>query len=99
MLKRCLAAVIAAALLAVFSGCSSDSSSSSSSSGGGGGVTQSYWYCWDDGHGGPHHLGYHVSADHVCTDEELRTFGCSYNGGFDGNTTLPPSRTGYWSCR
>jgi hypothetical protein len=34
-----------------------------------------YWYCWDDGHDGPHHLGYPVSGDHLCTDSELRAAG------------------------
>jgi hypothetical protein len=35
----------------------------------------SYWYCWDDGHGGAHHLGYPVSGDHLCSDAELKAAG------------------------
>jgi hypothetical protein len=34
-------------------------------------VNQTYWYCWDDGHGEPHHLGHPVTGDHLCTDQEL----------------------------
>ena len=32
----------------------------------------SYWYCWDEGAKKPHHLGHHVSGDHVCSDDELK---------------------------
>jgi hypothetical protein len=38
-------------------------------------VTQTYWYCWDDGHGGPHHLGYRLAGDHLCSNGELRAAG------------------------
>ena len=41
-------------------------------------VTQGYWYCWDDGSGPPHHLGYPVSNDHLCTDAELAKFHWSH---------------------
>lgn len=34
-------------------------------------VNQSYWYCWDTGDPDPHHLGYPVNNDHLCTDGEL----------------------------
>jgi hypothetical protein len=34
-----------------------------------------YWYCWDDGQGGPHHLGHPVSGDHLCSDAELKAGG------------------------
>jgi hypothetical protein len=34
-------------------------------------VSQSYWYCWNTGAPSPHHLGYHVNGDHLCTDAEL----------------------------
>jgi hypothetical protein len=38
--------------------------------------TNSYWYCWDNpAAGGPHHLGYPVSGDHICSDEELKNQG------------------------
>ena len=32
---------------------------------------QGYWYCWDKGDPKPHHLGYKVSGDHLCTNREL----------------------------
>jgi hypothetical protein len=38
-------------------------------------VSQSYWYCWNSGAPQPHHLGYHVSGDHYCTDKELQDSG------------------------
>ncbi|HYT44593.1 MAG TPA: hypothetical protein VEP90_19845 [Methylomirabilota bacterium] len=34
-------------------------------------VTQSYWYCWDNGTPGHHHFGHHVYGDHFCTNQEL----------------------------
>jgi hypothetical protein len=47
--------------------------------GGGGDTTQDYWYCWDEGDPMPHHLGYHVSGDHLCDDSELSDAGCTDN--------------------
>lgn len=32
---------------------------------------QNYWYCWNDGAANPHHLGYKVSDDHLCSRQEL----------------------------
>jgi hypothetical protein len=54
--------------------------------GGGDGATQDYWYCWDEGDPSPHHLGYPVSGDHLCTDEELDASGCTQDDNGD------------WSC-
>ena len=34
-------------------------------------VNQSYYYCWDEGYPEPHHLGYPVNDDHLCTVGEL----------------------------
>lgn len=34
-------------------------------------VTQSWYYCWDYGDPQPHHYGYPVSGDHLCTNREL----------------------------
>jgi len=44
-------------------------------------VSQSYWYCWDSGPVLPHHLGYRVVGDHLCTDQELASLATT--------TTLP----------
>ena len=55
-----IAGVCATATLAA--GCDNWISSSSNS----------YWYCWDEGAKKPHHLGHHVSGDHVCNDNELK---------------------------
>jgi hypothetical protein len=38
-------------------------------------MTQSYWYCWDSGNLSPHHLGYSVSGDHLCSKQELHDAG------------------------
>ena len=38
-------------------------------------LSQSYWYCWDTGPLVPHHLGYRVLTDHLCTDQELASLG------------------------
>ncbi|HEY5267943.1 MAG TPA: CAP domain-containing protein [Candidatus Saccharimonadales bacterium] len=38
-------------------------------------ATQTYWYCWDTGNPSPHHLGYRVSGDHYCTNQELHDAG------------------------
>jgi hypothetical protein len=35
----------------------------------------SYWYCWDNGAGAPHHYGRPVEGDHVCSDDELQGTG------------------------
>jgi hypothetical protein len=32
---------------------------------------QTYYYCWNDGASQPHHLGYWVSTDHLCSWREL----------------------------
>jgi hypothetical protein len=34
-----------------------------------------YYYCWDSGNPSPHHLGYHVSGDHICSNQELHDVG------------------------
>ena len=39
------------------------------------GTLQFYWYCWNDGHAGPHHLGHRVIGDHLCTVGELKRYG------------------------
>lgn len=31
-----------------------------------------YWYCWDRGAPRPHHVGYRVSGDHVCTEQDIQ---------------------------
>lgn len=36
---------------------------------------QYYWYCWNSGNSSPHHLGYHVSGDHLCSYQELHDAG------------------------
>jgi hypothetical protein len=36
---------------------------------------QGYWYCWNLGALNPHHLGYRVPNDHLCTWGELRSIG------------------------
>lgn len=38
-------------------------------------IVQGYWYCWDSGLGSPHHLGYPIAGDHLCTYGELRRAG------------------------
>ena len=38
-------------------------------------LSQSYWNCWDTGPLVPHHLGYRVLTDHLCTDQELASLG------------------------
>lgn len=38
-------------------------------------MSQSYWYCWDSGNLSPHHLGYSVSGDHLCSKQELHDAG------------------------
>jgi hypothetical protein len=35
-------------------------------------VSQSHLYCWDTGPPMPHHLGYPVVGDHLCTNGELQ---------------------------
>jgi hypothetical protein len=38
--------------------------------------SNSYWFCWNNpAQGGPHHLGYRVSGDHICSDDELKNEG------------------------
>jgi hypothetical protein len=62
------------------------------------GVTQGYWYCWDSGDPKPHHLGYHVSGDHLCTDRELsEKFPASR---FPATSSNDGDRVtqGYWYC-
>ncbi|MEU6416043.1 hypothetical protein [Streptomyces spiralis] len=36
---------------------------------------QGYWYCWNSGDPGPHHLDHWVPNDHLCTWGELRSAG------------------------
>lgn len=36
---------------------------------------EGYWYCWNTGTLGPHHLGHRIPTDHLCTWGELRSSG------------------------
>lgn len=81
-IKRIIAALVVAAGLLV-GGCgtaatsapSNDRSVDATTADSSDQVTQDYWYCWDDGDPAPHHLGYPVDGDHLCTDGELQDAG------------------------
>jgi len=71
-----MAVMRAAPLLFVAFLCGVRGCGSSSSNGGSGDhVIQAYWYCWDHGAPKPHHLGYQVSNDRLCSDAELKDAG------------------------